>query len=268
MTSISKRNLLSLILLTVFFLCRLLLYFLANNKGLMLINPILYSVVDYGIILSPLIFVFDVKSIRNIIYIFVAILIIINTVSLIHTSINTERILINSKQNVDDVIIQIVNEGVGSEIYVYKRKYLIFSELKDIMYNEGEVAFNTKMKIGWVNNDLLSITYKDNNQTVEKIIDFNCVEKRYRNVLDSIKGKWKSLDGNELIVKDNNVIYKQDGKEYEYSPDYCDDQNNFSTILYGNYSKPSITIVKYGKGDIYIRKVSLLDTKWIEYKSA
>lgn len=268
MTSIRKRNLLSLILFTVFFLCRLLLYFLSNSKGLILINPILYSFVDYGVILSPLIFSFDVKMIRTIVYIFVAILLAANTVSLINTSINTERILINSKQRTDDVIIQIVNEGVGSEIYVYKRKYLIFSELKDIMYNEGEVAFNTKMKVGWVNNNLLSITYKDNEQTVEKIIEFNCIEKRYINVLNSIKGTWKSLNGNELIVKNDDVIYKKDGKEYEYSPDYCDDQNNYSTILYGNYSKPSITIVKDGKGDIFIRRVSLQDTKWTEYKSA
>lgn len=266
MASIKKRNLLGIVLAIVFVLLRMLLYYLNNTKGLVLINPYIYNVIDFGIILSPLVFIYEDKRIRNIFYGIIIILTILNGISIVSLAQNTERIFVNSKNIKDDVMIEIVNQGVGSEIYVYERKYVIFSELKEVMYNEGEVAFNTKMKLTWVNDDLLSITYQDDNQIVEKMIYFGYPEKRYENVLDHIEGTWTCNKGNKLIVKGNNVDYILDGNNYNYSANYCDEQNNLSTILYGSFLKPSIAIVREGTNVISVRKVSLDNTDWIKYK--
>ncbi|WP_297633226.1 hypothetical protein [uncultured Clostridium sp.] len=268
MASIKKRNLLGIVVAVVFILLRMLLYYLNNTKGLVLINPYIYGFVDFGIILSPLIFIYEDKKIRNISYIAIIILVILNGLSIANLAKNTERIFMNSKNIKDDVIIEIVNQGVGSEIYVYERKYLIFSELKEVMYNEGEVAFNTRMKLTWVNDNLLSITYRDDNQVVEKIIYFGGPETRYENVLDHIEGTWVCSEGNKLIVSGNDVKYVSGGNTYTYSANYCDEQNNLSTILYGNYLKPSIAIVRENGDVVSVRKVSLDETDWVQYKGA
>ncbi|MGL5415853.1 MAG: hypothetical protein ACRDAU_09360 [Clostridium sp.] len=263
MASIRKRNLLGIAVLLALIMIRILLYYLSSQKGLTLTSPYIYSIIDISIIVSVLIFVYDDKKIRRIVYIIVFVLVIINIIFTCNEMRNTERIFVNSKTSKNSVIIQIKNEEVGSEIYVYEREYGIFSKIKDIMYNEGEVAFNTKMVVRWINDKLLSITYKDNNQTVEKIVYFGPKEKIYRNVLDSIEGTWQGANGDSLVVNGSEVEYKDNGENYIYPIDSADEQNNCSTILYGDSSKPSISIVKENNESILVDEVSFANNEEI-----
>ncbi|MGL4849278.1 MAG: hypothetical protein ACRC28_10185 [Clostridium sp.] len=263
MASIRKRNLLGIVLLLAFIMIRILLYYLQSQKGLILINPYIYCIVDILIIISTLTFVYEDKKIRKIIYIIVSILVLFNIGLMCDKMENAKSVFFNSKEIKVPVVIQIENEENSSEIYVYEIKYGIFSEVRDIIYSNEKIPLNTEMDIKWINDNLLSITYKSNNTITEKIAYFGPSEKKYINLINNIKGTWQALNGDKLTVSNEDIEYVQNGKRYMYPLDSSDEQNNFSTVIYGNYSKPSITIIKENDENILVGEVKFGEEKEI-----